>query len=78
MEKRNRLLTADGWEVIQKLLEWVPSGQVVQESASWYSCPPENRDTAHDFGVGVNHATACHDVEYLISSLQHAADMGIQ
>ena len=53
-ERRNRLLSADGWETIEKLVEGVPSLQIIVERFQGHSRTHEDRCAAENFRVAVH------------------------
>lgn len=49
------LLATNGREIVQELVERVPALEVVDEGTEWNSRADENRRSAQDLRIDVNH-----------------------
>jgi len=55
LERGNRLVSCDGWELLEKLLQRIPCLEVVEQVVDRNSCSDENEFASHDLGITVDH-----------------------
>ena len=54
LERGNCLFARHAWKIVEKLVERMPSLEIVDESLRWHACSHEDRRSAEYLGVAVN------------------------
>ena len=76
IESGNRLRAGNRGKGVEKLVETVPSGQIVDETLGWNPGANEHRRPAQDIGIAVNHVSKSGHPSSLSASPKLTPELG--